>query len=165
MQLLKVSFYNPITQMVLTLTNFAVRPARRFIPSWKKIDLSTLVLAFITQLILQVALLWIKGFPFEVANVPIWPSLIGLSLLGLVRTAMDIFFYAILIQVVLSWVNPHSPISPILAELTKPVLRPIQKLVSPINGIDFSPMIALILLQMVNISVVRTLESSILAIF
>lgn len=165
MQWLKVPFYNPIGQIVLALTDFAVKPVRRFIPSWKKVDLSTLILAFITQLILQFALLWMKGFPFTVANVPLWPSMLGLSLLGLLRTLIDIFFYAIFIQVILSWVNPNTPITPALHALTKPILGPVQRLIPAINGIDFSPFVAIILLQMVNISILNSLESSILSIF
>ncbi|HSR02483.1 MAG TPA: YggT family protein, partial [Methylophilaceae bacterium] len=73
MQATKTSFYNPIGQIVIALTDFAVKPARRFIPSWKQNDLSTLLLAFVTQIILQFTILWLSGFPFAVANVPVWP--------------------------------------------------------------------------------------------
>jgi len=165
MQALKTSFHNPVGQMVLTLTDFAVKPARRFIPSWKKADLSTLTLAFLTQLTLQVALLWLRDFPTAVADVPVWPTVFGLSLLGLVRTLLDIFFYAIFIQVILSWVNPNTPFAPLLNSITKPILRPIQKLLPAANGFDFSPLVAILLLQMVNISVIATLEKSLLSIF
>lgn len=165
MQATKTPFHNPIGQVVIALTDFAVKPARKFIPSWKKTDLSTLFLAFIAQLLLQIALLWFRDFPFAVANVPVVPSILGLSLIGIIRTILDIFFYAIFLQVILSWVNPHTPITPVLNNLTRPILAPIQRVVPPVSGIDFSPFIAIILLQMLNISVIATLERSILSVF
>jgi YggT family protein len=165
MQATKTPFHNPIGQIVMALTDFAVKPARKFIPSWKKNDLSTLVLAFVTQLILQFSLLWLRDFPFAVADVPLWPSIIGLSLIGVIRTIFDIFFYAIFLQVILSWVNPNTPITPVLNSLTRPILEPIKRIVPPISGIDFSPFVAIILLQMLNISVIATLEKSILSMF
>lgn len=165
MQATKTPFHNPIGQIVIALTDFAVKPVRKFIPSWKKIDLSTLFLAFLTQVLLQSALLWFRDFPFAVANVPVAPSIIGLGLIGVVRTILDIFFYAIFLQVILSWVNPHTPIAPVLNSLTRPILGPIKKIVPAVSGIDFSPFIAIILLQMLNISVIATLEKSILSIF
>ena len=103
MQLFKTSFYNPLGQMVITLTDFAVKPARKFIPSWKKIDLSTLFLAIFTEFLLQFVLLWLRDFPMAVAGDSIWPVIFGLSLLGVLRAALYVFFYAILLQVILSW--------------------------------------------------------------
>jgi YggT family protein len=160
MQAFKASFYNPIGQTVIALTDFAVKPARRFIPSWKKNDLSTLVLAFITQVLLHLAAIGLSGFPFAVAGVTIWPNLLGLSLLGVVHAMLDIFFYALIVHVILSWVNPHTPIAPVLHSLTQPILGPIQRLMPALGGIDFSPLVAIILLQMINVSVIDTLARS-----
>lgn len=165
MQLLRTSFNNPLGQIVMALTDFAVKPARRFIPSWKKNDLSTLFLALLTQLLLQLILFWFRNNSFPITGNSALASIFGLSILGVIRTTLDIFFYAILLQVILSWVNPHTPIAPVLNTLTRPILAPIQKIVPSISGIDFSSFIALILLQMLNISVIFTLEKSMLSIF
>ncbi len=165
MQLVKTPFHNPIGQMVMALSDFAVKPVRKFIPSWKKIDLSTLLLAFVAQLMLQVILLSIRGFPFTVAGSVIWPSIFGLSMIGVIRTIIDIFFYALILQVILSWVNPHTPIAPVVNSLTRPILAPIQQYVPTVSGIDFSPMIAIILLQMINVSVIATLAASFSTVF
>ena len=165
MQLLKASFRNPLGQMVISLTDFAVKPARKLIPSLGKIDLSTLLLAFLTQLFLQICLLKLRGLPFSIEGHSAWPSLLGLSLIGVLRTSLDLFFYALLLQVILSWVNPHTHIAEVLDSLTRPILAPIQRILPTAGGIDFSPMIALILIQMINISVVKTLESQLLTIF
>lgn len=160
MQALPVSFHNPIGQMVIALTDFAVKPARRFVPSWKKNDLSTLLLAFITQVILKFVMLWLSDFLFAVADVPVWPNIFALSLIGVVSAILDIFFYALLSHVILSWVNPHSPIAPVLHSITRPILGPIQRIIPTMGGIDFSPLVAILLLQMLNVSVIGTLNRS-----
>ena len=165
LQLFKAPFNNPLTYMVVSLTDFAVKPARRLIPSWGKVDLSTLVLALVTQFLLQLCLLWLRDLPVSLVGNTIWTSLIGMSVLGIFRTMLDVFFYAILLQVILSWVNPHSPISSVLDSLTKPILAPIQRLLPTAGGMDFSPVVALILIQMVNISVVKTLELQLLNLY
>ena len=165
LQLFKAPFNNPLSYMVVSLTDFAVKPARRIIPSWGRIDLYTLVLALLTQFLLQLSLLWLRDVPLSLVGNGIWPSLIGMSFLGLFRTTLDVFFYAILLQVILSWVNPQSPISSVLNNLTKPILAPIQRFLPAAGGMDFSPVVALILIQMLNISVVKTLEQQLLSLY
>ena len=165
LQLFRAPFNNPLSYMVVSLTDFAVKPTRKIIPSWGKIDLSTLVLALFTQLLLQFCLLWLRDLPISLVGNTIWTSLIGMGLLGVFRTMMDVFFYAILLQVILSWVNPQSPISSVLSSLTKPILAPIQRLLPTAGGMDFSPVVALILIQMLNVSVVRTLEQQLLSLY
>ena len=165
LQLFRAPFNNPLSYMVVSLTDFAVKPTRKIIPSWGKIDLSTLVLALFTQLLLQFCLLWLRDLPISLVGNTIWTSLIGMGLLGVFRTMLDVFFYAILLQVILSWVNPQSPISSVLSSLTKPILAPIQRLLPTTGGMDFLPVVALILIQMLNVSVVRTLEQHLLSLY
>ena len=160
MQATKTSFFNPIGQIVMALTDFAVKPARKFIPSWKHLDLSTLVLALVTQIIFWLAFAWLRGISFAIPS--LLPSIFSLSFLGVISAIFDIFFYAIFIQVILSWVNPNTPITPVLNSLTRPILEPIKKIIPPISGIDFSPFVAIILLQMLNMSVISTLQKSFL---
>jgi YggT family protein len=165
LQLVRAPFNNPLAQMVVSLTNFAVKTVRKVLPSWSKFDLSTLFLAIITQFLLQMCLVWLRDFPLSVAGQSVWTGIIGMSLLGVLRTCLDVFFYALLLQVILSWVNPHSPVTGVLDSLTKPILAPIQRVLPMASGIDFSPVVALIFLQMINISVIKTLEAQLLALF
>ena len=165
MQLFRAPFNNPLAYMVVSLTDVVVKPVRKVIPSWGKFDLSTLFLALITQFLLQFGLLWLRDFPLSLAGQSAWLSLVGLSFLGVFRTGLDVFFYAILLQVILSWVNPHTPIASALNSLTKPILAPIQRLLPMASGIDFSPIVAIIFLQMINVSVVKTLEMQLLSLF
>ncbi len=165
MQLFRTPFNNPLAYMVISLTDFAVKPVRKIIPSWGKLDLSTLFLALLAQFLLQLSLVWLRDFPLSVAGESVWAGLIGMSFLGVLRTSLDVFFYAIMLQVILSWVNPHTPIAAVLDSLTRPILAPIQRFLPMANGIDFSPIVALIFLQMLNVSVIKTLESQLLSLF
>ncbi len=165
MQLCRAPFNNPLAYMVISATDFAVKPVRRVIPSWKKIDLSTLFLALVSQFLLQLSLLWLRDFPLSLAGQSAWAGLIGMSFLGVLRTSLDVFFYAIMLQVILSWVNPHTPIASVLNSLTKPILAPIQRVLPMASGIDFSPIVALIFIQMLNVSVIKALETQLLSLF
>ncbi len=165
MQLFRTPFNNPLAYMVISLTDFAVKPVRKIIPSWGKLDLSTLFLALLAQFLLQLSLVWLRDFPLSVAGESVWAGLIGMSFLGVLRTSLDVFFYAIMLQVILSWVNPHTPIAAVLDSLTRPILAPIQRFLPMASGIDFSPIVALIFLQMLNVSVIKTLESQLLSLF
>ena len=150
MQLFRTPFANPLGLMVISLTDFAVKPARKFIPSWKKMDLSTMILAITTQFLLQLCLFSLHMLNIETK--PLWPSLLGLSLLGVFLASLDVFFFAILLQAILSWVNPYTPIAPVLDSLTKPVLKPIRRFIPSANGIDFSSLVALFLIQLLKFS-------------
>lgn len=165
MQLFRAPFNNPLGMMIMSMTDFAVKPVRKLIPSWKKIDLSTLFLAIVTQLLLQFSLLWLRDFPLSVAGQSVWLNVVGIALLGVIRASFDVFFYAIILQAILSWVNPHTPIASVLDSLTKPILAPIRRILPIASGIDFSPLVALILLQMINVSVIRTLETQLSALY
>lgn len=162
MQLFRASFSNPLGQMVITLTDFVVKPVRKWIPSWKKADLSTLLLAWLTQVLLILASHGLRGTALTALS---WTNLLGLSLLGLVKMTFDVFFYTLILQAILSWVNPHTPIASTLDSLTRPILAPIRRIIPMTNGIDFSPLVALILLQMLNVVVIASLENTIISIF
>ena len=165
MQVMRAPFNNPLGLMVISLTDFAVKPMRSIVPSFKKLDLSTLILALITQLLLHLSLIWLRDFPLGLAGQSAWIALFGLSFLGVLKTSIDVFFYALLIQVILSWVNPQSPVSGVLYSLTEPLLAPIRRLLPAVNGLDFSSLVALILIQMINISVLKIFEANLLAMF
>lgn len=162
-QLTKVSFQNQAAQVIVTLTNFAVKPMRRLVPSLGKLDISTLLLAYITQLILALCTLWIKGFPLLVAGNSIWLVILAVALIGIVSMSITIFLYAVLIQAILSWVNPHTPIAPILNNLTYPILRILRKHIPSAGNVDLSPLIFIIAAQLLLTTILIPLENSLLS--
>ena len=163
LQLTKASFQNQLAQLIVTVTNFAVKPLRRFLPSIGKIDLSTLVLAYLTQLILSVCTLWLKGFPILIAGSTVWVVIFGVALIGIVSISLSIFLYAVLIQAILSWVNPHTPIAPVLNSLTYPVLRIFRKYIPPAGNFDLSPLVFIITAQLLLTTILIPLENNLLS--
>lgn len=162
-QLTKASFQNQFAQLIVTVTNFAVKPMRRIMPALGKIDLSTLLLAYLTQLILQIFTLLLKGFPLFIAGHTVWLVILGLALLEIASLSISVFLYAVLIQAILSWVNPHTPVAPTLHSLTYPVLKPIRKFVPPAGNFDLSPLVFIIAAQLVLTTILIPLENSLLA--
>lgn len=146
-QLLRVPYYNSVSQFLIAATDFIVRPARRIIPGWSGMDMATLVLAWIFECIILVSVFIIQGYDFEV---DIAASLGVIGLLGLVeivKTTLYIVLIMIIMQAVLSWVNPHSPMAPLLDSFTRPFLAVFRKRISPIANVDLSPLFVLILIQ------------------
>lgn len=162
-QLTRASFSHPFAQMIVTVTNFAVKPLRRVIPSLGKIDLTTLLLAYISQYILNLLTLLLKGFPLFVAGNAIWLVMLGVALLGVIEISISIFLYAVLIQAVMSWVNPHTPVAPFLNSLTAPVLKPFRRYVPPAGNFDLSPLVFIILAQLLLTTILIPLENTLLA--
>ena len=168
-QLTRVSFQNQAAQMVVSLTNFAVKPMRRLMMMLRnlgitKFDLSTILLAYLTQLLLAILTLWLKDFPLLVAGNSIWSTIMAVALIGVISMSVTIFLYAVLIQAILSWINPHTPIAPILNNLTYSILYFLRRFIPPAGNVDLSPLIFIIAAQLLLVTVLIPLENSLLAI-
>jgi len=148
LQLTGAPFQNPVSQAVVAVTNFAIKPLRRIIPGWRGLDLSSLLLAYATQLILLIAIRWLSDFPFLVAGSSVWVALLGLALMEILKLSIYIFLYAVIAQAILSWLNPYNALSPVLDALTRPILNPIKKRIPSSGGFDFSPIIVFIIAQL-----------------
>ena len=148
LQLLRVPYHNPLSQFLIAVTDFIVRPARRVIPGWAGMDLSTLVLAWLMQVLILVGVSLLQGYDFSVNP---GQSMVVMSLLALVElisTTCYIVMAMIIVQAILSWVNPNSPLAPILDSFTQPILGVFRKSIPPIANVDLSPLFALILIQL-----------------
>jgi len=162
-QLTKVSFNTQAAQLIVTLTNFTVKPTRRLVPSIGRVDVSTLLLAFSTQFLLELISFWLKDFPLFIVGSHVWLVLVGVALLGIISTSLTIFLYAVLIQAILSWVNPYTPIAPILSSLTNPILRFLRQHIPAAGNVDLSPLVFIIAAQLLNITILIPLENNLLA--
>ena len=162
-QLTKVSFQSQVAQLIVTLTDFAVKPIRRLVPSVGKFDLSTLLLALITQFILGIGTKWLEGFPFLIMGSRVWLALFTIAMIGVISLSITIFMYAVLIQAVLSWINPHTPIAPILNNLTNPILRLFRKFIPLAGNFDLSPLAFIISAQLLLTQILLPLEKNLLS--
>ncbi|ALQ52138.1 YggT family protein [Nitrosomonas ureae] len=146
-QLLRVPYYNPVSQFLIAVTDFIVRPARRFIPGWAGIDLSTLMLAWLLECIVVTIMYVMQGYDFE-ANIITSSGVIGLlGIVEIIKTTLYIVLLMVIVQAVLSWVNPHSPLAPLLDSFTRPFLSVFRNHIPPIANVDLSPLFVLILIQ------------------
>ncbi|BAZ95379.1 hypothetical protein TspCOW1_27740 [Thiohalobacter sp. COW1] len=140
---LRADFYNPLSQFIVKVTNPPVIPLRRLLPPLGRLDTATVVVMLVVQM-LGVALVML------VSGRPVHPyPLLAHSLIELISLGFSVFIFAILIQAILSWVNPggYNPALAILHSLTEPVLRPLRGLIPPISGIDLSPLFAILILE------------------
>ena len=146
-QLLRVPYYNSVSQFLIAVTDFIVRPARRFIPGWAGIDLSTLVLAWLLECIIIASMYMVQGYDFEI-NIVTSLGVMGLlGIIEIIKTTLYIVLMMIIMQAVLSWVNPHSPLAPLLDSFTRPFLAVFRKRIPPVANVDLSPLFVLILIQ------------------
>jgi YggT family protein len=144
-QWLRVPFRNPVGEFVLATTSWMVMPVRRVIPSLAGLDLATLLLAFA----LQCLAIWIKA---EIVGVePALPALLGIAALDLLRYSLYILVFAILVQVLFSWINPYAPMAPVFNAMTAPFLRPLRRFIPPLGNVDLTPLVLLIVIQIVLI--------------
>ena len=157
MQALRAPTRNPIAQFTMALTDWAVKPLRRVIPGVFNLDWASLVVAWAFEFLLQFLLLMLMGgSPIE--NPAVLSVLMFLAFVKLVRLSIYVFMGAVIIQAVLSWVNPYHPVAPFFNALTNPFLKPLQKAIPPIGGVDITPVLVLIFFQLVLMLPVTWLE-------
>jgi YggT family protein len=140
-QWLRVPFRNPVGEFVLATTSFMVLPVRRVIPGVAGLDLATLLLAWL----LQATSLWLQTqiLGAEVGAM----ALAAIAAVDLLRYSLYILVFAVIVQAVLSWVNPYTPVAPAFDTITRPFLRPLRRFVPPLGGVDLTPLILLVILQ------------------
>ena len=157
MQALRAPARNPIAQFTMALTDFAVKPQRRIVPGAFNLDWASLIVAFAFEFLLQfLLLLLLLG---ATPNLESLSVLLFLAFVKLIRLSIYVFIGAIIIQAVLSWVNPHHPVAPFFHALTRPFLKPFQRAVPLIGGVDITPVLVLIALQLVLMLPVTWLET------
>lgn len=148
LQIAQADFYNPITQIVVRFTEPGVKIFRRFIPGIRGIDLSSLVYALVVQMAAMVALVFLSNIQLP------GPGLIlTWSLLGLLSFILNIYFWAIIISIVASFLAPFSthPALVLVRQLTEPVMAPFRRLLPPMGGLDLSPIFVFLTLQIIRV--------------
>lgn len=155
LQWLHAPMRNPIGQFIMALTDFLVLRVRRFIPAARKFDTASLLLAFAVELAYLIAVLWVKGYPFTAFPLP---GLLVWTAVKLLKISLYLLMGALFIQALLSWFNPHSPLSGLLNVVTYPFLAPLRRVIPPLGGIDLTLLVLLILCQLILIVPVGWLE-------
>jgi YggT family protein len=148
LQLNRVPFNNQAGQFVAKLTDWVVKPMRRFVPGFFGLDLATLLPAWWLQCLLLLFIISLTSLtPAGVEAAQMAFFILWRGALATLRLAIWFFIGALFLQAILSWVNPHSPLGRPLAVLTQPLLRPLQRFVPTVANIDLSPLLAIVILQ------------------
>ena len=161
LQWARADFYNPISQFIVKATQPPLKPLRKFIPGIGGLDMAALIF----MLVLKFVELWLVTGLLGMS-----PQIGGLAILSiaeLLGLLINVFIFSILIQVIISWVNPgmHNPIMGLLHSLTEPLLAPARRVIPPISGLDLSPIVVIVCLQlasMLAVAPIRDLARSML---
>jgi len=147
LQWVRADFYNPIAQALVVITNPPLKPLRRVIPGLYGIDLASVVLLLLLQGLFEILMATLLSQPLP----PV--TLMIKVVFGLAHSALNIYLFSILIVVILSWVNPYpNALSQLLSRLTQPLLAPVRRRLPTAAGIDFSPMVVMLAIALVQMA-------------
>ena len=157
LQVAKADFYNPISQAVFKATDPVVRVLRSFIPGYKGVDFSSLILAFIVQFIaISVTILLYGG------AIPSFGFIITWSFIGVLNFIILFYYYALIASIVMSFVmmfsgnmNPH-PILLLVWQITEPIMAPFRRVIPPMGGLDFSPIFIFLIIGLIRNFIYQT---------
>ncbi|MDX9718120.1 YggT family protein [Thauera sp. WH-2] len=149
MQWQRISFRNQLGQFVVSTTDWAVRPLRRVVPGLFGLDMASLLPAWVVQVLLVAFELSLHGAAFSGDSASVLAGLLGVGLIELLRMMVYLLFAVVLGSAILSWVSPHAPLAPVLHSLAAPFLRPFRRVVPTIANVDLSPLVLLLVLQIV----------------
>ena len=157
LQVAKADFYNPVSQAVTKITDPVVRILRTVIPGYKGIDFSSLVLAFVVEAVAICVLIILYG-----GTIPGAGFIITWAFVGVVLFIVNIYYYAILASIIMSFVmmfsgstNPH-PLLLLVWQLTEPVMAPVRKIIPSMGGLDFSPIFIFLAIQIIQNFILTT---------
>lgn len=151
LQVTRADFYNPVSQFLVKVTNPPLIPLRRLIPGFMGVDVAAMVLMLAIKMAEIFLIVLIKGIAVNIVG------LVVLSIAELLRLLVDIYFFAILIQVVISWVNPgtYNPAISLLYSINEPLLGRARRLIPPISGFDLSPIVVVIALKLISMLLIQ----------
>ena len=151
---LRINSYNPLSEVIIRVTNPVLKPLRRMIPGYYGIDWSSIIaLLLIQSLEIIITQLIIRGDVIAIN------ALFILTMANLLKMILYIYMFTIIIQVIISWINPgaHNPITTIMYQLTEPILKSVRRIASFGGSLDFSPLIVLVIIQLLMILIISPL--------
>ncbi|WP_304639226.1 YggT family protein [Pseudomonas sp.] len=157
LQLVKADFYNPLSQFIVRATQPLLAPLRRVIPSAAGLDLASLVLAVLIQMLLMAIIVMLMGYALpNVLQLLVW------SLVAVTALFLRVFFFALIISIILSWVAPRSsnPAAMLVQQICEPVMAPIRRFIPPLGGLDLSPIFAFIALRLLDMLLIANLAAA-----
>ncbi len=146
MQWARVSFRNPLGNFIIAITDWAVLPMRKMIPGLFGLDMASFLLAWVVQTLFVSVIIGAAGI-YGGTTVTAFGMAVLSGLIETLRLGVYIAMGVVIVAALLSWINPYAPLAPVFNQLAQPMLRPIQRLLPTIGGVDLSPLVVLLLLQ------------------
>ena len=150
LHLSRVNFYNPLSQLVVRLTNPMLSLLRPVLPARGRIDWAAVILAIGIQTLILVAIAWVAGDRWALPD-PI--TLLIWGLIGVLGLLINLYFFTLIAMIVVSWIAPGSrhPAIELIWQVSEPVMAPFRALLPNMGGIDFSPILVFISINVVQI--------------
>jgi len=154
LQWARADFYNPVSQFIVKATQPPLKPLRKIIPGIGGLDMAALVFMIMLKLVELWLVTGVMGMSPQIGG------LVVLSIADLLGLLINVFIFSILIQVIISWVNPgmYNPVMGLLHSLTEPLLGPARRVIPPISGLDLSPIVVIIVLQLASMLAVAPIR-------
>ncbi|WP_374339692.1 YggT family protein [Leeia sp.] len=163
LQCARASFNNPLSQFCINFTNWLIRPLRRIIPGLFGLDLATLVAALLVAWVLSLLSAWIlQSTGFTLPLSVLLPFTLGLAVIKVMQVELYLLIGSAFVLCILSWTSPYHPLAGLLSALVGPLLRPLQRLIPPVSGFDLSPLVLILVLQVILYFALPSLQQSLL---
>lgn len=150
LQWVRADFRNPIAQALVKITNPPLKPLRRLVPGVGGIDIASIILMVVIQMLALALIALITGVQYNLL------ALLLTAFAELISLLINVFLFSILIQVIVSWVSPgaYNPVLAMLYSLNEPVLRLARRFIPPLGGLDLSPLVAAVALQVLKMLII-----------
>jgi YggT family protein len=143
----RVNFYNPLSQMIVKLTNPLLTPLRGALPAAGRIDWAVWVLAVLLQSLILAGIAWGKSWPLPgFANLLLW------GIIAVIALLVRLYLIILVAMIIVSWIAPGSrhPVIELIWQISEPVMAPFRSLLPNMGGVDFSPILVFIGIQIVQ---------------
>ncbi len=153
LQAARADFYNPVCQAIVKITSPLVNPLRRIIPGWRRLDIATLILALVLNTLASYGMVLLTGQQLPVGMAVSW------AVVGLMAFTLNLYFYAMVVLVVASFIAPFSghPVLLVIFQLLQPFYKLAQRIIPPMGGLDFTPLLLMLAIQVIEILVLNPL--------
>ncbi|MES2353329.1 MAG: YggT family protein [Pseudomonadota bacterium] len=160
LQLMRAPARNPISNFVIAITDFAVKPLRKLVPGMNGIDVASLLWAWLAEILLLLLFLSLSGTNIFTAGATALPALMFLAFVRLLQFSVRLLLFVVIVQALISWLSPYHPMRPVFDALTRRFLRPVQRVLPTLGGVDLSPLVIFVVCQLLLMIPLSMLETT-----
>lgn len=159
-QWVRAPFRNPVGQFIIAFTDWAVLPLRRVIPGLFGIDLASVFAAWLVEIAYFGIMTGLTGLAMVTPEAML--GVVWVATVAVLRMMVYLLMGVVIIAALLSWINPYSPLAPFFDLLAQPLLGPVRRRMPALGGVDLSPLVVLVLLEVVLVVLANLLPTRLL---